>query len=104
MAYRKQKPDVKEVQRQKGWIEANREILANLGLPPIVRLDFAHWSDFLENGCLDHHEDSTGFSVDQLTTAQVAGLRRFLESEYSTDYTPPLLRWLRNRSKDGIQK
>ena len=105
MAYRKQKPDVKALQRGQDWIDTNRQKLLHLGLPPIVMLDFAHWLDFLDNGCIDHHEDATRFSVDQLNAAQIGALRHFLEVEYSDgEHAPALLRWLRQRNENEKQK
>jgi hypothetical protein len=98
MAFRRPKADAHGRSRAwHDWIDRHRAELAALGLPPEVYLDEAHWSDFLENGHLHWHE-SSGFEFVDLSPAQLAALRRFLEHEYGADEPcPPLLRWARVR-------
>ena len=80
------------------WIERHWPTLKEIGLPPIVFCDYGHWTDFLDNGYLDHHEDTTRFSFAQLSNDQMRRLHRFLEDEHATKGAPPsLLGWLRVR-------
>lgn len=79
------------------WIDANRQKLFSIGLPPEVYLDESAWLDFLENGHL-HWHPSSGFGFLQLSEKQLKALLRFLDIEYSGKVsTPNLLNWLRVR-------
>ena len=95
MGYRKQKPDHKKKRYQEFWLRDNLEELSSIGIPPVVLRDYDHWDDFLENGHLHWHEDSTGFGFEQLSVPQLEKLLAFLRKQYSDDQHPsPLFGWL----------
>ena len=81
------------------WIDLHRNTLKSIGLPPEVYLDLDHWEDFLQNGALDWHaESSTGFEFSRLSQPQMRRLLEFLETndEFSPDWCP-MPGWLRVR-------
>jgi hypothetical protein len=85
----------------RAWIDQHRAGLAAIGLPPEVYLDESRWNDFLENGHLHWHE-SSGFEFGDLSPAQLAALKRFLDQQYgATERRPPLLEWLRVRCDEA---
>jgi hypothetical protein len=77
MGYRRQKWDEKH-RDWLAWLRQNEEQIAASGLPELVLSDEAHWSDFLDNGHLDHHPDPSGFSLDDLSVRQKAAMLRLL--------------------------
>ena len=92
-----------EQQRQKQgwiiWIERHRATLKSIGLPPEVYLDLEHWCDFLQNGYLERHpESSTGFDFSQMSTDQMRQLLEFLDAhdEFHPDQCE-MPGWLRVR-------
>jgi len=59
-----------------------------------VYLDLGYWKDFLENGHLHRHsESSTGFEFAQLSPPQMHRLLAFLETqnEFKPEYYPLLV-------------
>jgi hypothetical protein len=99
MTFRHRKSNTRRQSRAwSAWVESNRAALLSFGLPAAVYLDEERWLDFLENGHLHWHEDSTHFAFDDLSIGQLDALRRFLEQQYGhSEQCPPLLRWLRVR-------
>jgi hypothetical protein len=100
MAFRRKgKNDRKRKQAWHEWIETNLSRLKGIGLPPEVYLDLQHWEDFLANGHLHWHpETSTGFHFSDLSISQMRALLTLLETE--DEFIPenfPLPQWLRVR-------
>ena len=90
--------DHKRKAAEKAWIDRYWPTLKKIGLPPVVYLDYDHWTDFLDNGYIEFHVDPTNFSFTQLSTDQLKQLHIFLEEQYGHDDLPPsLLSWLRVR-------
>ena len=71
--------------RWREWLRRNKNVLNECGLPEIVLRSEAHWWDFLMHGYLDHHEDSSVFTVDDLSKSEMECLKEFLESELTTE-------------------
>ena len=72
--------------------------LKAIGLPPGVTLSEDHWTDFLENGCIEfrHPEANDGFFFGQLSAGQMSRLLAVLEA--SPQYASrPMVGWLRYR-------
>lgn len=67
------------------WRRTHREALAKTGLPESVLRDEEHWWDFLHHGFLDHHDDPSHFTVEQLSLEQRRELRQFLHQTLSPD-------------------
>jgi len=67
------------------WRRTHREPLSETGLPESVLADEEHWWDLLQHGFLDHHEDPSGFSVQQMSIEQQRELRQFLHQTLSAD-------------------
>ncbi|HEV7282645.1 MAG TPA: hypothetical protein VGN57_20740 [Pirellulaceae bacterium] len=99
MSFRNAKADARSCSQQWfAWIDRTRSELAAIGVPAEAYVDDSHWLDFLQNGHL-HWHDSTGFDFSDLSPAQLAALRRFLEREYGEAKScPPLLTWVRVRT------
>ena len=100
MAYRRVGDDHHKRRRAwHEWINQNASELQAIGLPPEVYLDLQHWDDFVENGHLHFHpESSTGFDFGQLSPPQMQALLAFLEAEQ--EFVPencPLKGWLHVR-------
>jgi hypothetical protein len=85
------------------WIEQHAARLKSIGLPPEVYLDLRHWEDFLENGHLHFHpESSTDFEFGQLSNAQQQKLLEFLMTK--NEFEPkhfPLPGYLRVRLEES---
>src|ERR1700677_4064227 len=95
MSFRRQ-IDYKQRAADQGGIDGHRLALKKIGLPPIIYCDFVHWADFLSNGCLDHHEDTTHFEFSQLWKDQMRQLLKFIEEEYAARGTVRSMQgWLR---------
>ena len=54
------------------WRKEYADLIDGSGLPDLVVPDADHWYDFLDHGCLDHHEDPLRFDIDNLTVRQKA--------------------------------
>ena len=65
----------------KKWRKENADLIKASGLPELVVLDADHWYDFLDHGCLDHHEDPLHFQIDHLTVRQKAFLLQLVGTE-----------------------
>lgn len=76
MSYRRHQTD--NDAEWKDWIKKHSHLVNASGLPDLVLRDADHWYDFLDHGMLDHHEDLTGFSLEQLSVRQKAALLRLL--------------------------
>jgi hypothetical protein len=63
------------------WLRENEDALNECHLPDIVLSSEAHWWDFLMHGYLDHHDDPSGFVVDNLSPGEMRCLKRLLESK-----------------------
>jgi hypothetical protein len=100
MAFRRAGSDDRNRSRAwRAWTEQLAATLKSIGLPPRVYLDLGYWKDFLENGHLHRHsESSTGFEFAQLSPPQMHRLLAFLETqnEFKPEYYP-LPGWLRVR-------
>jgi hypothetical protein len=62
------------------WLACYGPDLLGCGVSPVVLKDESHWWDFLQHGLLDHHDDPTGFSTDDVAPDQAARLVELLES------------------------
>jgi hypothetical protein len=69
----------------RNWLRRNENALNKCGLPEIVLRSEAHWWDFLMHGYFDHHEDSSDFTVDDLSQAEMKCLKEFLGSELTAE-------------------
>jgi hypothetical protein len=79
------------------WLAEHAPALKAIGLPPSLTLSQDHWTDFLQNGTLDWHpESSDGCAFDQLSLEQMSRLLATLEA--SPEYAAyPMAGWLRYR-------
>lgn len=62
------------------WILEDQQALNSCGLPLLVIKNEEHWWDFLEHGYLDHHDDPSGFTVDDLSPEEKRCLYAFLQT------------------------
>jgi hypothetical protein len=69
-----------ETQSWQQWRAEHSTLLADTGLPELVLCDREHWLDFVDHGCLDHHDDPTRFSIIQVSREQRRVLLRLLEN------------------------
>ncbi len=81
----------------------NHSVIEAAGLPQVEIESINHWDDFLMHGCLDHHDDATGFTVDQLSNIQNAALVQFVDSYFDSrhEYFTPMA--LRNEDREGFR-
>jgi hypothetical protein len=95
MGYRRPPEKVKSARDWRAFVVPNQALIDAAGLPLIVMELVDHWEDLLENGFLDHHNDPTGFSVDQINERQYRALVQLVESYFVAGYdyyTPNVLR------------
>ena len=95
MGYRRSKENVEAARNWSTFVARNRRVVEAVGLPQVVTESINHWDDFLMHGYLDHHDDPTGFTVDQLSEEQYTALLQFVDSYFASGYeyfTPVALR------------
>src|SRR5262245_51504606 len=94
MAYRRSPSDVVADRAWPGFVEKNRALFDNAGLPLLAARSAAHLADLLTHGIFDHHADPTHFSTDSLSDAQYRSLlslaTRYFEAGYGW-FTPMAL-------------
>jgi hypothetical protein len=62
------------------WLKEHRDLVEETGLPEIILQDADHWFDFVDHGFLDHHDDPSRFTLDDLSERQKAALLALLAS------------------------
>jgi hypothetical protein len=95
MGYRRSKENVESARNWSTFVARNRSAVETVGLPQVVTESIDHWDDFLMHGYLDHHDDPTGFTVDQLSEEQYTALLQFVDGYFASGYeyfTPVALR------------
>jgi hypothetical protein len=65
------------------WLSKNVKTLKDCGVPDIVVESESRWWDFLLHGYLDHHDDISKFSEENLSETEMLNLFNFLKSELS---------------------
>src|SRR5689334_5086989 len=100
MAYRRNN---KQKIAWREWLRRNQNELDKCGLPAIILTSEMHWWDFLMHGYLDHHEDLSKFTVDDLSYLETKYLKDFLESELTPEekQSAIILSQLEKRLNDG---
>jgi hypothetical protein len=86
MGYRRSTEQVKSRRDWRAFVAHNQTLIDAAGLPLIVTESVDHWDDFLIHGYLDHHDDPTGFVVNQLNERQYRALVRLIESYFVAGY------------------
>jgi hypothetical protein len=95
MGNRRAPEQVKSRRDWRDFVARNRALIDAAGLPLIVVESDEHWNDFLDHGYLDHHDNPTGFTVDQINERQYKALVQLVESYFAAGYdyfTPTALR------------
>lgn len=90
MSFRNPKKSPHEERAWLEWIDAHRETLRSIGLPPEVYLGQPQWVEFLESGDVSPHRfpgKAAGYSFLELTADQKRQLLTFLEAH--DEFTPP---------------
>jgi mannose-1-phosphate guanylyltransferase len=94
MSYRRKKEEAEANKKWEAFIAENQALISKIGLPEIVIQTQQHWTDFLMHGYLDHHDEPTNFSVDELDKRRHKPLKelaiRYFEAGYSY-FTPMAL-------------
>ena len=95
MGYRKTKETVEAARNWSKFVARNKRFIEAAGLPQVVTESISTWDDFLMHGYLDHHDEPSRFTVDQLSDAQYAALVQAVDSYFVNGYeyfTPKALR------------
>jgi hypothetical protein len=71
MSFRRSKQRALESRRWKQFVEQNSARLEASGLPLLIYQSQEMFDDFLMNGFIDHHEDPSRFSAEQLLDFQL---------------------------------
>ena len=109
MGYRRSKNSVAAARHWSTFVARNNRVIEAAGLPQAVTESIDHWDDLLMHGYLDHHDDPTGFTTEQLSDEQYAALLQLVESYFVNGYeyfTPMALRdedreWFERRYRTG---
>jgi len=99
MSFRRKKDNrLAEQRKWREWLAANEAALLEAGLSNEVLISQDHWTDFLQNGYLEWHpESSSGFTFDQLTSEQMKKLLKVLQQSH--DYPGEgMAGWIRTRT------
>ena len=86
MGYRRSKEKVGAARNWSTFVARNRRVVEAVGLPQVVTESINHRDDFLVHGYLDHHDDPTGFTVDQLSEERYTALLQFVDSYFASGY------------------
>ena len=95
MGYRRSKENVEATRNWSIFVARNKSVVEAVGFPQVVTESINHWDDFLMHGYLDHHDDPTRFTVDQLSEEQYSAFVQFVDSYFASGYeyfTPAALR------------
>jgi len=79
------KPKNNEKALWKDWLSEHKNALEKCNLPEIVLKSRNHWEDFLLHGFLDHHSETSNFSIDDLSQESQKNLLNFLQNELETE-------------------
>jgi hypothetical protein len=86
MGYRRSKASVDAAREWSTFVARNKEVIEASGLPSVALVSVDHWDDLLRHGYLDHHDDPTGFTVDQISEEQYGAFVRLVESYFVSGY------------------
>ncbi len=86
MGFRLEKQDRLE---WKKWLQRNRDILVDCGLPNEVYENRFNWFIFLGEACLLHYGTGCYFSLELLSPAQQRRLYDFLQKEFAGESFDP---------------
>jgi hypothetical protein len=95
MGYRRSNEKVRAARDWNSFVAKNIETIRTAGLPELVTTSIRHWDEFLIHGYLDHHEDPSRFTVDELSEEEYSALVKLVESYFMCGYeyfTPIALR------------
>ena len=85
------------------FVARNKKVVEAVGLPQVVTESINHWDDFLMHGYLDHHDDPTGFTVDELSEEQYTALLQFVDSYFASGYEYFTLAVLRDEDRRRLE-
>lgn len=80
MGYRHRHDPSEEDKTFRAWLKENRALVEETGLPDFILQDWDHWGDFVDHGFLDHHDDPTAFTPDDLSARQKVALLELLRT------------------------
>jgi len=95
MGYRRSPETLRAERRWRAFLVTHSALLLTAGLPSPIVSSQSRWDDFLMHGHLDHHDDPTAFSVEELDAPAYAALRELAESYFAAGnafFTPFALR------------
>jgi hypothetical protein len=79
MGYRRKREKAAQERKWQRFLLANEALIREARLPFVVTESETHWFDFLDHGILDHHEDLSHFSVNQLDQEACKALRLLIQ-------------------------
>lgn len=74
MGFRRNKASISESRAYQDFFLANEKLIESSGVPISLCERRELFDDLLMHGYIDHHDDPTHFSVEQLSTAQLDSL------------------------------
>jgi hypothetical protein len=86
MGYKRSPDRDKAARAWEDFVAANVGRFEQAGLPLSATQSIGYWDHMLAHGHVAHHEDSTGFRVENLTDEQYAGLIDLVESYFALGY------------------
>jgi len=89
MAFRRDKQAALEKRRWEDFIDANRRLFEQSGIPQAVYQSQEWFDDFLMHGYIDHHPYPTDFTVDSLNPRETATLKQIVLAYIKAGFDDP---------------
>ena len=91
MGFRRSKEDARFSVLWDRFRAENVELIQESGIPSDYFEDRQLFDDFLMHGCLDHHPDTTGFTIEQLDLEQLLASARLAAAYFRMGLPDPCL-------------
>lgn len=89
MSFRRNKTAARRSHAWRTFLQANRTLLQESGVPISLRESRELFEDLLMHGCIDHHPDPTDFLVGQLSARQREALTQVIVRYLQAGFPDP---------------
>ena len=89
MGYRKPKTQSEDASRWKAFVREQKESVVACGLPMSYLQNQNLFEDFLMHGCIDHHDDSIGVTLREMTEGEKGYLFKLVRAYFKAGFKNP---------------
>ena len=104
MSFRRSKHNAQERKRWQAFCLLNQDMIESIGLPLSVIETHKRFEDLLMHGYLDHHADSTNFSISELNAVQVEKFKVLIDRYFAAGYFDPGLMAVGHEEREALAK